>query len=327
MLRAGRIGTVVAALFAAISSTPAHAQAEPPPVVKIIVGSVAGGILDPYARIVGEHMSKTLGPHHHRRQQAGRERHHRRAIRRRSAGRRRVDVGRHPGDDRDQSERLSQSALDHRRFHSDREGRRGAAGAGRPSERAGEKSHRADRLDQGQSRQARLCVVQSRARPRPFSAISSTSASGSISRISSTRARALRPTTWSGAMHCLASCSSAMPCRISRPANSFRSRSRARSARASFRTCRPSPNSAITTSPRWCGSVFWSKAGTPEPIVKAYIAAAEKAHADPDVKAKFDLQGMEAVGETGPAKLLAEIKTAIRTVAEDHRRDPVQAVD
>jgi tripartite-type tricarboxylate transporter receptor subunit TctC len=42
--------------------------------------------------------------------------------------------------------------------------------------------------------------------------------------------------------------------------------------------------------------------------VKAYIGAAEKAHADPDVKAKFDLQGMEAVGETGPAKLLAEIK-------------------
>lgn len=57
----------------------------------------------------------------------------------------------------------------------------------------------------------------------------------------------------------------------------------------------------------WFGLLV--KAGTPDPIVKAYIAAAEKAHADPDVKAKFDLQGMEAVGETGPAKLLAQIKT------------------
>ena len=57
----------------------------------------------------------------------------------------------------------------------------------------------------------------------------------------------------------------------------------------------------------WFGLLV--KAGTPEPIVKAYIAAAEKAHADPDVKAKFDLQGMEAIGETGPAKLTAEIKT------------------
>jgi tripartite-type tricarboxylate transporter receptor subunit TctC len=57
----------------------------------------------------------------------------------------------------------------------------------------------------------------------------------------------------------------------------------------------------------WFGLLV--KAGTPDPIVKAYIAAAEKAHSDPDVKSKFDLQGMEATGETGPAKLLAEIKT------------------
>lgn len=56
----------------------------------------------------------------------------------------------------------------------------------------------------------------------------------------------------------------------------------------------------------WFGLLV--KAGTPDPIVKAYIAAAEKAHTDPEVKSKFDLQGMEAIGETGPAKLLAEIK-------------------
>ena len=43
--------------------------------------------------------------------------------------------------------------------------------------------------------------------------------------------------------------------------------------------------------------------------MKAYIAAAEKAHAIRMCKAKFDLQGMDAVGETGPDKLTAEIKT------------------
>ena len=40
---------------------PVEHRREPPPVVKIIVGSAPGGILDPYARIVGENMSKTLG--------------------------------------------------------------------------------------------------------------------------------------------------------------------------------------------------------------------------------------------------------------------------
>jgi len=58
MLHAGRISAVVALALA--FSANARAQSEPPPIVKIIVGSVAGGILDPYARIVGEHMSKTL---------------------------------------------------------------------------------------------------------------------------------------------------------------------------------------------------------------------------------------------------------------------------
>lgn len=59
----------------------------------------------------------------------------------------------------------------------------------------------------------------------------------------------------------------------------------------------------------WFGLLV--KAGTPEAIVKSYIDAAAKAHADPDVKAKFDIQGMEATGEVGPAKLTSEIKTQI----------------
>jgi len=74
----------------------------------------------------------------------------------------------------------------------------------------------------------------------------------------------------------------------------------------------------------WFGLLV--KAGTPDPIVKAYIAAAEKAHADPEVKSKFDLQGMEAIGETGPAKLTAEIKTQTerwRKIIEETQFRPV----
>lgn len=59
----------------------------------------------------------------------------------------------------------------------------------------------------------------------------------------------------------------------------------------------------------WFGLL--TKKGTPEPIVKAYIAAAEKAHSDPDVRSKFENQGMEAVGITGPETLTADIKTQI----------------
>lgn len=59
----------------------------------------------------------------------------------------------------------------------------------------------------------------------------------------------------------------------------------------------------------WFGLL--TKKGTPEPIVKAYIAAAEKAHSDPEVQSKFENQGMEATGITGPDKLTADIKTQI----------------
>jgi tripartite-type tricarboxylate transporter receptor subunit TctC len=59
----------------------------------------------------------------------------------------------------------------------------------------------------------------------------------------------------------------------------------------------------------WFGLL--TKKGTPEPIVRAYIAAAEKAHADPGVQQKFEGQGMETTGVTGPAKLTADIKVQI----------------
>lgn len=59
----------------------------------------------------------------------------------------------------------------------------------------------------------------------------------------------------------------------------------------------------------WFGLIV--RKGTPAPIVQAYIAAAEKAHADASVQEKFALQGMEATGVTGPDKLTADIKTQI----------------
>lgn len=68
----------------------------------------------------------------------------------------------------------------------------------------------------------------------------------------------------------------------------------------------------------WFGLLV--KKGTPEPAIEAFIDAAKKAHADPDVKSKFDIQGMEAVGATGPAKLMADIKTQMerwRKIADE----------
>ena len=38
---------------------------------------------------------------------------------------------------------------------------------------------------------------------------------------------------------------------------------------------------------------------------------AQEAHADPEVQSKFENQGMEATGITGPEKLSADIKTQI----------------
>ena len=68
----------------------------------------------------------------------------------------------------------------------------------------------------------------------------------------------------------------------------------------------------------WFGLL--AKKGTPQPALDAFIDAAKKAHVDPDVKSKFEVQGMEAVGITGSDKLMADIKTQIerwRKIADE----------
>ena len=59
MLLAGRLFAVV--VLSCLSLTQVRTQTEPPQVIKIIVSSAPGGILDPYARIVGDNLSRTLG--------------------------------------------------------------------------------------------------------------------------------------------------------------------------------------------------------------------------------------------------------------------------
>jgi tripartite-type tricarboxylate transporter receptor subunit TctC len=56
----------------------------------------------------------------------------------------------------------------------------------------------------------------------------------------------------------------------------------------------------------WFGLLV--KAGTPQPIIDKLTEAAKAAHQDPDVKAKLELQGYDVVAETGP-QLLPNIKT------------------
>lgn len=48
----------------------------------------------------------------------------------------------------------------------------------------------------------------------------------------------------------------------------------------------------------WFG--MFLRAGTPEPVVAAYVDAAKKAHADPDVRSKLENMGLRVVAETGP---------------------------
>jgi tripartite-type tricarboxylate transporter receptor subunit TctC len=57
----------------------------------------------------------------------------------------------------------------------------------------------------------------------------------------------------------------------------------------------------------WFGLLV--KKDTPPEIVKRYTDAAVAAHNDPAVKAKLEAQGFEVSGATGPDKLRAEIKT------------------
>ena len=58
----------------------------------------------------------------------------------------------------------------------------------------------------------------------------------------------------------------------------------------------------------WFGLLL--KAGTPPDIVARLTDAAKAAHNDPDVRSKLEAQGYEVTGETGP-QLLPDIKTQI----------------
>ncbi len=59
MSRMALLSTICATILASLQiATPAAAQSG---TIRIIVGTVAGGAIDPYARMIAEHMSKTLG--------------------------------------------------------------------------------------------------------------------------------------------------------------------------------------------------------------------------------------------------------------------------
>jgi len=56
----------------------------------------------------------------------------------------------------------------------------------------------------------------------------------------------------------------------------------------------------------WFGLLV--KKGTPEPIINRLTEAAKAAHNDPEIRKKLEAQGYEISGATGPAQLLANIK-------------------
>lgn len=310
MLRAGWIGAVIAALFAAMSSTPAHTQGEPPQIVKIIVGSVAGGILDPYARIVGEHMSKTLG--------------------------RTVIVENKPGANGTISAQfvvdqpadgalmwvgtqamteINPSAYKNLRWTIDdfipivkgveaplvlavhpsvpaknlaemiawikaNPGKLGYASfsPGTPSAFLGHQLNKRFGLDLAH-------IVYKGSGPQTNDMV------GGHALLGFMQLGNAIPHIKAGKLNAIA---------VTSP-----KRTRFLPDVPTFAELGYDDFTAMV----WFGLLV--KSGTPEPIVKAYIAAAEKAHTDPDVKSKFDVQGMEANGETGPARLMADIKTQI----------------
>jgi tripartite-type tricarboxylate transporter receptor subunit TctC len=63
------------------------------------------------------------------------------------------------------------------------------------------------------------------------------------------------------------------------------------------------------TSSVWFGLMI--RAGTPPDVVTSILNAAKVAHADPDVKGKLEAQGYEMSGETGP-EFTADIRTQIK---------------
>jgi tripartite-type tricarboxylate transporter receptor subunit TctC len=56
----------------------------------------------------------------------------------------------------------------------------------------------------------------------------------------------------------------------------------------------------------WFGLLV--KKGTPEPIISRLTEAAKAAHNDPEIRKKLEAQGYEVSGATGPAQLLSNIK-------------------
>lgn len=306
MSPAGRLLAI--AMLAALSLTPARAQTEPPQVIKIIVGSAPGGILDPYARIVGDHLSRSLG--------------------------RTVIIENKPGASGTLATQfvvdqpadgatiwigtqafteINPSAYKNQRWTIDdfipivkgveaplilavhpsvpaknldelvawikaNPGKLGYASysPGTPSAFLGHQLNKRFGLDLTH-------IVYKGSGPQTNDMIAGHSLLGFM------QLGNAMPHIKAGKL---------VPIAVTSP-----KRSRFVPDVPSFAELGYDDFTAMV----WFGLLV--KKGTPDPIVKAYIAAAEKAHADPDVKAKFDGQGMEATGETGPAKLTAEIKT------------------
>lgn len=308
MLRAG--GLVFAAMSALLGIAPANAQTEPPAVIRIIVGSAAGGILDPYARIVGEHMAKTL--------------------------QRTIVVENKPGANGtiaaqfvvDQPAdgalmwvgtqamtEINPSAYRNLRWTIDdfipivkgveaplilavhpsvpaknladlvawikaNPGKLGYASfsPGTPSAFLGHQLNKRFELDLAH-------IVYKGSGPQTNDMIAGHALLGFM------QLGNAMPHLKAGKL---------VPIAVTSP-----KRTRFLPDVPTFAELGYDDFTAMV----WFGLLV--KAGTPEAIVKSYIAAAEKAHADPDVKAKFDIQGMEATGQVGPAKLMSDIKTQI----------------
>ena len=63
----------------------------------------------------------------------------------------------------------------------------------------------------------------------------------------------------------------------------------------------------------WFGLMV--RSGTPSDVVANFLNAAKAAHADPDVRGKFEAQGYEVSGETGP-EFAADIKAQVERWAK-----------
>lgn len=306
-----RIGCALATVAIALSlSTNARAQAEPPAIVKIIVGSVAGGILDPYARIVGEHMAKTL---------------QRTVIVENKPGANGTIAAQYlvdqPADGTlmwvgtQAMTEINPVAYRNLRWTIDdlipivkgveaplvfvthpsvpaknltelvawikaNPGKLGYASfsPGTPSSFLGHQLNKRFGLDLAH-------IVYKGSGPQTNDLIAGHALMG------------------------FAQLGNAIPHITAGKLNAIATTSKERT-----RFLPNVPTFAELGHDEFTAMVWFGllvKAGTPEPIVRAYIAAAEKAHSDPDVKKKFEIQGMEAANETGPAKLMAEIKTQI----------------